>query len=83
MTHYPKKLLIWSISFYQKFLSLDQGSIPHFFGFNKKVCIYYPTCSEYMKQAVSNYGVFKGTHMGIKRLLRCNPRNTPGVDLVP
>lgn len=75
--------LIKIISFYQKYLSLDQGSIPRHLGLQKKVCMYYPTCSEYMKQSIVIYGVFKGVFLGIKRIWRCNPKNTPGVDLVP
>lgn len=78
-----KQLCIFVISIYQKYLSFDQGSIPRFFGYQKKVCIYYPTCSEYMKQSITKYGVIKGLYLGSKRLLRCNPRREPGVDLVP
>lgn len=43
-------------------------------------CKYYPTCSEYMKQAIEKYGAFKGTFKGIKRLLRCNPFSKGGYD---
>lgn len=71
------------IIFYQKFLSFDQGLIPKLLGIQKKVCIYYPTCSEYMKQSIQKYGVFKGIKLGGSRLLRCNPKNQGGVDLVP
>ncbi len=76
-------LLIKTISFYQKYLSFDQGLLPRYFGVQKKVCMYYPTCSEYMKQAIVMYGVFKGFWLGTQRIWRCNPRNEPGVDLVP
>lgn len=46
-------------------------------------CRYYPTCSEYMFQAVEKYGSFKGVFMGIKRILRCNPFSKGGYDPVP
>ena len=81
--HFMKKIPIFTIIFYQKYLSLDQGLIPRFLGLQKKVCMYYPTCSEYMKQAVEKYGFFKGLGLGLKRLGRCHPGNTPKVDLVP
>lgn len=46
-------------------------------------CIYQPTCSEYMAEAIELHGVFKGTWMGVKRLARCNPFTTGGLDPVP
>ena len=46
-------------------------------------CIYQPTCSEYMAEAIEVHGVFKGTWMGVKRLVRCNPFTTGGLDPVP
>lgn len=47
------------------------------------VCRFYPTCSEYMKQAIIKYGVIKGGFLGIKRILRCHPFNEGGYDPVP
>lgn len=67
-----KKILITLINMYQK--------IP----FNThKYCRYTPTCSEYMKQALEEYGFFKGLKLGIKRLLRCNPWGGYGYDPIP
>ncbi|MFI5205309.1 MAG: membrane protein insertion efficiency factor YidD [Candidatus Paceibacterales bacterium] len=34
-------------------------------------CKYSPTCSEYTKQAIKKYGVFKGINLGIKRIWSC------------
>ncbi|MDM7924147.1 MAG: membrane protein insertion efficiency factor YidD [Pyrinomonadaceae bacterium] len=45
-------------------------------------CRFEPTCSEYMRQAVDKYGAAKGTWMGIKRLLRCQPFCEGGHDPV-
>jgi len=45
-------------------------------------CRFEPTCSEYTRQAVEKYGAFKGTWMGIKRLLRCQPFCKGGHDPV-
>lgn len=65
-----KKLLIKLIEFYQK-------AISPWLGHN---CKYYPTCSEYTKQAIEKYGAVKGTIKGIKRILRCNPFSKGGYD---
>ncbi len=46
-------------------------------------CRYYPSCSEYMRQAVERYGVARGLWMGAKRLLRCHPFHAGGIDPVP
>ena len=69
-----KKLILILIKFYKKYLS------PANFGIN--TCIFKPSCSEYTYQAIEKYGVFKGSLMGIKRTLRCNPFNKGGVDPV-
>jgi len=46
-------------------------------------CRFYPTCSEYMKEAIISRGVYKGFILTITRLCRCNPLFESGVDLVP
>lgn len=68
-----KKLCILLISFYKKYIS----PIFHFFGIE---CKYYPTCSEYTKQAIEKYGAIKGLLLGIARILRCNPFSKGGYD---
>lgn len=42
---------------------------PHVSG----ACIYTPTCSMYMYDAVDEYGAVIGVAMGLARLLSCNP----------
>lgn len=45
-------------------------------------CRHIPTCSNYAKEAIINYGSFKGSIMSFKRILRCNPFGTSGYDPV-
>jgi len=35
-------------------------------------CLYHPSCSDFSKQAVSDYGLIKGTLLSFDRLSRCN-----------
>jgi putative membrane protein insertion efficiency factor len=46
-------------------------------------CRYYPSCSEFAHQAITRYGVVKGSWMALQRLLRCHPFHPGGVDPVP
>ena len=61
------------IKFYRLFIS-------PFLGRN---CIYSPTCSEYGLLALKKYGVFKGTYLTVRRILRCNSLFKGGYDPVP
>jgi len=45
-------------------------------------CRFTPTCSEYTMQAVEKYGALRGTWMGAKRILRCQPFCKGGHDPV-
>jgi len=45
-------------------------------------CRYYPTCSEYMLEAVEKHGALKGVWLGLKRLFRCHPFRAGGFDPV-
>lgn len=45
-------------------------------------CRYRPTCSEYMLDAVEQYGVIRGVWLGLKRLGRCHPFHQGGYDPV-
>lgn len=68
-----KKIFIKIINLYQKYISSWLAS--------KNIhCKYYPSCSEYTKQAIQKYGVVKGSILGIWRILRCNPFSKGGYD---
>lgn len=47
------------------------------------VCRFRPTCSEYFIEALQIHGIFKGSLLGIKRILRCHPWGGSGFDPVP
>ena len=68
-----KKLLIYMIQFYRRYLSPMKST----------KCPYIPTCSEYGLEAVSKYGAFKGGLLTVWRILRCNPFSKGGYDPVP
>jgi len=46
-------------------------------------CRYTPSCSMYAKEAVELYGIFRGSWLGVKRILRCHPFGSSGYDPVP
>lgn len=46
-------------------------------------CKFIPSCSDYMIQAVREWGVCRGGWLGIKRIIRCRPRTLGGLDPVP
>jgi putative membrane protein insertion efficiency factor len=46
-------------------------------------CRFHPTCSEYAKAAIEKYGAIGGSWMAVKRILRCHPWHSGGVDPVP
>lgn len=46
-------------------------------------CRFIPTCSQYTYEAIQIHGFFKGTFLGIKRILKCNPLHKPMYDPVP
>ena len=46
-------------------------------------CRFVPTCSEYAMEAIELHGVFRGSLLALKRLLRCHPFAKAGLDPVP
>ncbi|MGM8888218.1 membrane protein insertion efficiency factor YidD [Psychrobacter sp. 1U2] len=67
------KLLYTLIVFYQKVIS---PILP-------ARCRYYPTCSNYGKQALEWHGVRSGSWLLLKRIGSCHPLGGHGVDFVP
>ena len=46
-------------------------------------CRFYPSCSEYAQEAITEHGVIRGLWLSLKRLGRCHPWHAGGVDPVP
>ncbi len=67
---YLKMICMGMIGFYQNRLS-------------RHTCLYTPTCSEYTKRCINNWGVIVGILLGCWRILRCNPLSKGGFDPAP
>lgn len=67
------KFIIGLVRFYQIAISPWIGSS----------CRYSPTCSQYMIEAVNEWGSLKGFWLGIKRIGRCHPWGGEGFDPIP
>jgi uncharacterized protein len=66
-----KKILIFLIEFYQTFSK-----------YMPPRCRFYPSCSEYTREAIEIHGSAAGVWLGIKRFARCHPFNPGGHDPV-
>ncbi|MCZ4410586.1 membrane protein insertion efficiency factor YidD [Cryomorphaceae bacterium 1068] len=62
------------------FVRFYQVAISPWFGAN---CRFTPTCSSYTIEAINEWGAFKGTWMGIRRISKCHPWGSHGYDPVP
>ncbi len=47
-----------------------------------KWCRFYPSCSDYMSEAIQKKGLIQGMRMGLLRLLKCHPFHPGGIDFV-
>lgn len=46
-------------------------------------CKFCPTCSEYAATALSRHGLWRGGWLALRRVLRCHPFSSGGIDPVP
>ena len=65
-----KHIFIGLVSLYQQIVSPWSG----------ERCRFYPSCSEYTRQAIESRGPFWGIALGLKRLLSCHPLHRGGYD---
>lgn len=68
-----RRLVVWLIIGYQKFVSPLLGSN----------CRFHPTCSQFAITAILKFGVVKGCWLAAKRIGRCHPLSEGGPDPVP
>lgn len=64
-----KKIMIFFVKLYQRYASES----------TRKLCLFKPSCSEYMILSIEKYGCIRGFIKGIKRLRRCHTPNG-GID---
>jgi hypothetical protein len=78
MSQLVREIATLPIVVYQKTLSFDHGPLkdlyPHGF------CPFFPSCSEYCRQAILKDGVALGLGKGALRVLRCHPWAEGGID---
>lgn len=46
-------------------------------------CRFYPTCSDYAREAVERHGAAKGSWLAARRIAKCHPFHPGGFDPVP
>jgi len=68
-----RSLALVVITLYQRLLS---PLLPN-------ACRFYPSCSEYAKQAIRRYGLLRGGWLALRRISRCHPGDPGGLDPVP
>ncbi|WP_238148090.1 membrane protein insertion efficiency factor YidD [Rothia halotolerans] len=69
----PQNLAIAFLRLYRRLISPLYGD----------VCRHFPTCSAYALEAFTTHGAVKGLALTVRRLLKCHPWATGGVDPVP
>ena len=69
----PRNLVIAVLKVYRVTISPLYGD----------VCKFYPSCSRYGLEAITEHGLIRGSGLTLRRLGRCHPWALGGVDDVP
>ena len=75
----PRWGLVALIRLYQRTLS---PVLPALFG-SACGCRFSPTCSHYAVEALQTHGLIAGAWLSLRRLGRCHPFHSGGIDPVP
>jgi len=46
-------------------------------------CRFYPSCSDYAREAIERHGALRGLWLAVKRVGKCHPYHPGGFDPVP
>ncbi|HWN57856.1 MAG TPA: membrane protein insertion efficiency factor YidD [Methylomirabilota bacterium] len=77
MLRAPRSVAVGVVAIYRAALS------PVIHAMNGPACRFEPSCSVYARDAIAEYGIFRGGAMALWRIARCNPIGGHGYDPVP
>ena len=72
----PRLVAVGIVAIYRAAVS------PVIHAMNGPACRFEPSCSEYARDAIAEYGIVRGGMMAIWRIARCNPMGGHGFDPV-
>lgn len=79
IARFPAGILLGLVRLYQRLIS---PVLPAVFG-SACGCRFQPTCSHYAAEALSRHGALTGSWLTFKRIIKCNPLHSGGLDPVP